>query len=200
MTQADSRRQLRSSLRARRRSLSPSEQQQAARNLVRQLLKLPQLLRAQHIALYMACDGEIDPQPLAERLWRMGKHTYLPVLRPDKPGELWFVAYGAGTQLQANRYGILEPDFRGAQRLPAARLDMALMPLVGFDRRGARLGMGGGYYDRSFAFKQQRPAGRPYLVGLAHACQEVDALAVASWDIPLFAIATDKALISACAD
>ncbi len=200
MSSVEFRRQLRASLRARRRALSPSQQQQAARQLVRQLLQLPQLRRAQHIALYIASDGEIDTQPLAQRLWHMGKKTYLPVLRPDKPGELWFVAYEAHTPLRPNRFGILEPDFRAAHRLPAARLDVALLPLVGFDRLGARLGMGGGYYDRSFAFKQPQPSGRPYLVGLAHACQEVEALAVASWDIPLFAIATDVELIACGAD
>ena len=196
MSDTDSRQTLRAQLRARRRALSPKDQQQAAQLLVRQLLKLPQLLRAQHIALYIANDGEIDPQPMAEQLWRMGKHCYLPVLRPDKPRELWFVDYRPEMTLSPNRLGIPEPDFRSAHRLPAHLLDIALMPLVGFDRQGARLGMGGGFYDRSFAFKQQKPQGKPYLVGLAHSCQEVDSLASASWDIPLFAIATEKELIA----
>ncbi|ACE83671.1 5-formyltetrahydrofolate cyclo-ligase [Cellvibrio japonicus] len=195
MTDGDLRQPLRARLRARRRSLSPQEQQQAALLLVRQLLKMPQLLRAQHIALYSANDGEIDPEPLARQLWKMGKHTYLPVLRPDKPRELWFVAYGPDTPLTPNRFGIAEPDFRQAHRLPPHLLDMALMPLVGFDRQGTRLGMGGGFYDRTFAFKQQKPKGKPYLVGLAHSCQEEESLATASWDIPLFALATEQELI-----
>ena len=129
----------------------------------------------------------------------MKRKTYLPVLRPDKQGELWFVEFTADTPMKLNQYGIPEPDFRKNHRLPAARLDMALMPFVGFDRSGARLGMGGGFYDRTFAFKQQSPKGRPYLVVLAHACQEVESLNSANWDIPLFGVATEQEFI-ACGD
>jgi len=187
---------LRRELRAKRKALGATEQQHHAQLLVRQLMKLPQFMRAQYFALYMASDGEIDTLPLAQQLWRMKRKTYLPVLRPDKPQELWFVEFDADTQLSPNRFGIPEPDFRHHHRLPAARLDMALMPLVGFDRQGARLGMGGGFYDRTFAFKQLTPSGRPYLVGLAHSCQEVPSLCSASWDIPLFGVATEREFIA----
>lgn len=189
------RQHLRQSLRARRRALNTTEQQHHAQQLVRQLMKVPQFMRAQYFALYMANDGEINPWPVAEQLWKMKRKTYLPVLRPDRQGELWFVEFTAETPMKTNQFGIPEPDFRQHHRLPAARLDMALMPLVGFDRTGARLGMGGGYYDRSFAFKQRAPKGRPYLIGLAHACQEVESLALANWDIPLFGVATEREFI-----
>lgn len=192
---ASTRAQLRAALRQRRRALSPSEQRQAGIALVRQLLNMPQLLRAQYVALYLACDGEIDARATAQQLWKMGKQVYLPVLRPDKHGELWFVAYTPDMPLRANRFGIPEPDFRRSPRLPPTRFDVVLMPLVGFDRSGARLGMGGGFYDRTFAFKAEKSEGKPYLVGLAHSCQEVASLASAAWDIPLFAIATERELI-----
>jgi len=187
--------QLRSELRARRKALNPTQQTQASLFLLRQLMQVPQFMRARNVALYMANDGEIDPEPIIRQLWKMDKHSYLPVLRPGKSREMWFVEYTPGALLTKNRFGIPEPDFRQHHKLPAQLLDVVLMPLVGFDRTGARLGMGGGFYDATFAFKQKKNAGKPALIGLAHACQEVESLTTASWDIPLFAIATDRELI-----
>ena len=184
--------QLRSELRARRRALNPTQQMQASIFLLRHLMKLPQFMRARNVALYMANDGEIDPAPIAQQLWKMEKHCFLPVLRPDKRRDLWFVEYKPNAQLTNNRFGIPEPDFRKQHKMSAQLLDVVLMPLVGFDRSGARLGMGGGFYDATFSFKQKKSAGKPVLVGLAHACQEVESLATADWYIPLLAIATDK--------
>src|SRR5690606_24443844 len=189
------RKQLRDELRARRHALTPMQQQQAALGVLRQLMKLPVFMRSHHVALYVAADGEIDPSPIAQQLWKMNKHCYLPVLHPIKPRLLWFVRYTADTPLKPNRFGIPEPDPFQNHQLPANLLDTALLPLVGFDRSGARLGMGAGFYDCTFAFKQQKQKGRPYLIGLAHACQEVEKLASASWDIPLHGIASDKEMI-----
>lgn len=183
-------------LRERRRALTPAHQHHASLSVLRHLMKLPQFMRAHHIALYMASDGELDPGVIAQQLWKMDKHTYLPVLRPGKNKSLWFVEYTANSVLIPNRYGIPEPDQRQAHRLPATLLDVVLMPLVGFDKAGNRLGMGGGFYDTTFAFKQQKGAAKPYLIGLAHACQEVESLHADPWDIPLFAIATDTAMLT----
>jgi len=156
---------------------------------------VPQFMRARNVALYIANDGEIDPEPIIRQLWKMEKHCFLPVLRPDKRKDLWFVEYTPDALLTKNRFGIPEPDFRSQHRMSAQLLDVVLMPLVGFDRTGARLGMGGGFYDATFAFKQKKPSGKPALIGLAHACQQVDSLATDAWDIPLLAIATDKEII-----
>jgi 5-formyltetrahydrofolate cyclo-ligase len=186
---------LRLELRARRKALNPTQQTQASLHLLRQLMQVPQFMRARNVALYMANDGEIDPEPIIRQLWKMDKHSYLPVLRPGKSRELWFVEYTQDALLNKNRFGIPEPDFRTQHKIPAQLLDVVLMPLVGFDRSGARLGMGGGFYDATFAFKQKKNIGKPALIGLAHACQEVESLTTASWDIPLFAIATDREII-----
>lgn len=187
--------QLRSELRARRRALNPTQQMQASIFLLRHLMKLPQFMRARNVALYVANDGEIDPEPIARQLWKMEKHCFLPVLRPDKRKDLWFVEYTPDALLTKNRFGIPEPDFRSQHRMSAQLLDVVLMPLVGFDRTGARLGMGGGFYDTTFAFKQKKFTGKPALIGLAHACQQVDSLATDAWDIPLFAIVTDQGIM-----
>lgn len=193
----DIRKQLRAELRDRRRALSPTQQAQTSALVLRHLMAIPEFMRARHIALYMANDGEVDPSPIAQQLWKMGKQAYLPVLRPGKHPSLWFASYTPDSLLVANRFGIPEPDHRHAHKLPTHLLDVVLMPLVGFDRQGSRLGMGGGFYDATFAFKQQKPAGKPYLIGLAHSCQEVETLVSADWDIPLFGVVTEKEFIKA---
>ncbi len=198
-TSIASRRQLRQQLRQRRRALSPQQQKIAALKLARNLKRQPLFLRCKHIAFYLPNDGEIDPQPLIRTALQLGKHCYLPVLRPLQPNSLYFIRYTASSPLRPNRFNIPEPVLR-LRGLPANMLDVVLLPLVGFDSRGGRLGMGGGFYDRTFAFKLSASGEsdggqrRPYLLGLAHSCQQVESLPLASWDIPLHAVVTDDAI------
>lgn len=185
--------QLRLQLRQLRRLLSPAQQVRAAAQLDRRLAGTGLLSRHRHIAFYLANDGEISPQQFLQRALRLGKRCYLPVLAPGN--RLWFVRYRPGQRMVRNRFGIPEPARRTIRR-PAWSLGLVLMPLVGFDRNGARLGMGGGFYDRSFSNATLLPRmKKPALVGLAHRCQELEQLAVESWDIPLSLIVTDEAVI-----
>jgi 5-formyltetrahydrofolate cyclo-ligase len=188
------RKQLRRQLRAARRALSPAQQKTAANCLSLKLRCFLPLLRSQHIAFYLPNDGEIDPLPLIRFLERCGKQCYLPRLHPDGSNRIFFIRWRAGESLQKNHLGIPEPMIY-KQKLPAWALQTVLMPLVGFDKQGNRLGMGGGFYDRTFAFKKIRPHSRPLLVGLAHSVQEVPSLTVESWDMPLDVIATEKELL-----
>lgn len=194
------RRALRRLLRRRRRELTASDRLAAEHALLKKLRRLPELLRARKVALYLPNDGEIDATRLCQWLTRRGAQVYLPVLRPFAANSLWFVRYDRQTPLVSNRFGIAEPDTRlGAhqsRRLPAWALDVVLMPLVGFDGDGARIGMGGGFYDRSFAFTR-RPGPRPLLIGLAHHCQKVPTLPVQPWDVPLDAIVSDQEVVRA---
>ena len=194
----EQRRLLRRELRQRRRALSRRQQRDAAERLCQQLRRLPELQRARRVALYLPNDGEIDPTPLLDWLQRRGVRAYLPVLMPLADNRLWFVHYHAATPMVRNRFGILEPSTRHAahraRRLPPWALDLVLLPLVGFDAQGQRMGMGGGFYDRSFAFTRRRGP-RPRLIGVAHACQQVAALPNAGWDIPLDAIVSDHQVI-----
>lgn len=154
--------------------------------------------RAKRVALYLPNDGEIDPTPLIPWLKRRGTRVHLPVLKPLSLNQLWFVHYHAATPMVVNRYGIPEPETRfgahRARRTPAWALDVILLPLVGFDERGQRMGMGGGFYDRTLAFTR-RPGPCPRLIGLAHDCQRVERLPAASWDVPLDAIVSDARVI-----
>ncbi len=184
---------LRRKLRHARRQLTPAQQRLAARRLYRQLAQHPRFRRARHIALYLPNDGEIDPRLLLQAAQRRGKATYLPVLNPWPRTRMVFQRIEPGEQLRRNRFGILEPVIRTARQRRVWALDLLLMPLVGFDGKGGRLGMGGGFYDRSLAYRAMRKKShKPTLLGLAHECQRVDRLPLESWDVALQATVTEQ--------
>ncbi|MGC6368425.1 5-formyltetrahydrofolate cyclo-ligase [Pseudomonas sp. K2I15] len=188
-----SRPQLRRMLRKARRALTPSEQRQAALGLYRQLAQHPLFRRAKHISLYLPTDGEIDPRLLLRAAQRRGKATYLPVLSAWPRTKMVFQRVRPGEKLGPNRFRILEPQVNVSRQRKVWALDLVLLPLVGFDDVGGRLGMGGGFYDRSLAYLARRKSWRkPTLLGLAHECQKVERLAQASWDVPLEGTVTDK--------
>jgi len=138
-------------------------------------------------------DGEIDPRLLLKEAQRRGKATYLPVLSPWPRTKMVFQRVRPGDRFKPNRFRIPEPRINSRQQRKIWALDLILMPLVGFDDQGGRLGMGGGFYDRSLAYQARRKAWRkPLLLGLAHECQKVEKLTVASWDVPLQGTVSDK--------
>ncbi len=191
-------RALRRFLRRQRQALSQHEQRLAAQRLCQQLKILPEIRRARRLSLYLPVNGEIDPTPLLPWLRKRNVEIYLPVLRPFSANSLWFVAYRPDTPMVKNRFGIWEPDVRfSAQRrnrLPAWALDTLIVPLVGFDAQANRMGMGGGFYDRSLAF-MHRPGPSPRLIGVAHACQQVASLPVEPWDVALQAVVSDQGCV-----
>jgi len=180
-------------LREQRRGLSSEQQRIAALRLDRIVGRSLLFRRSRHIAFFLANDGELDPQFLMHRAWRMGKLCYLPVITPAK--SLWFAGYEHGDVLMPNRFGIPEPARPGLPLLSARVLDLILTPLVAFDDHGNRLGMGSGFYDRTLSFLRHRTVWRkPRLLGVAHELQHLTALQAASWDVPLDAVATDEDL------
>lgn len=193
MTQALDKQQLRRHIRRVRRKLGPLQRQQAALGLLHSLRHSPHFQHSQHIAIYLTNDGEIDTSLLIKDLRRRGKTLYLPALHPLRKGYLSFTHWHSKTPMLHNRFGIAEPEFQGARVMPTRFLDLICLPLVAFDEQGNRLGMGGGFYDRSLAFMHQSTQ-KPALIGLAYELQKVERLALEPWDIPLDAIATEKQL------
>jgi 5-formyltetrahydrofolate cyclo-ligase len=179
--------QLRSALRGHRQSLTAGQQQRAARALYHQFRFHPVFVRSRAVALYWASDGEIDPHPLLLHSLKAGKRVYLPRLIGNS--EMHFCRYRAGDRLQRNRFGIPEPS--GSAPLATSQLDLVVTPLVGFDRRGTRLGMGGGYYDRYFKQLGKRQQ-RPIVVGAAHSFQEQADLPREPWDRKLQWVVTER--------
>ena len=183
----------RKQLRKQRASLDPTERLQRSRHLCQRLMQHHLFRNSRRIAAYLAADGEIDAHPLIETAWATGKQVYLPVLRPFGGNRLWFARYEPDTPLVTNRYGIAEPDINHRQRIEAFALDLVLAPLVGFDARGNRLGMGGGFYDRSFSHLLcRRHWLKPRLIGLAFDFQQASRLPTQRWDVPLTAVATEN--------
>jgi len=171
-------------MRATRRSLTPAEQQQAALSLKKKFSLNLSLKYSKRIALYLANDGEVSTHLAIKQAWERGQQVYLPVLDPIRKGFLWFVQYQPNCRMRNNRFGIAEPDPRFNKRINPKFLNAVGLPLVAFDACGNRLGMGGGFYDRSFEFCRQASV-KPKLFGLAHRCQQVKSLPVESWDIQL---------------
>jgi len=120
---------------------------------------------------------------------------YLPVLQPLRRGHLHFVRYRDQERTRRNRFGIAEPRLKPGNIADPWTLDIIFLPLVAFDREGNRLGMGGGYYDRTLASLRQRTRRRPRLIGLAYSSQEVPSLTPSPWDVGMDAVVTEKALI-----
>ncbi|MCW8195428.1 5-formyltetrahydrofolate cyclo-ligase [Proteobacteria bacterium 005FR1] len=189
------RQSIRREMRRRRRALNARQQAEAARRLDRLFRRQPLFQRSRHISFYLPNDGEIDPRLLLDTALKLGKRCYLPVLHPAEYGKLWFLPYSKNTRLAPNAFGIPEPVIGRERRRSAAALDLVLLPLVAFDDRGGRLGMGAGYYDRTFAFKGRDPGRNPRLLGLAHGCQQAPQLPMQPWDVPLGAIVTDEGII-----
>ena len=184
---------VRRELRAARRQIGRAERRAAAATLSRRLAALPAFGRATRIAAYWPTDGEIDPLPALTRAHAAGKACYLPVLCPLRDGYLHFAPWRPGAVLVPNRYGIPEPACPRRAWLAPRMLDLVLLPLVGFDADGRRLGMGGGFYDRSFAFALRHAWRRPRLIGVAFAMQRIDRLPQRPWDVELDAVLTPQA-------
>lgn len=189
--------QLRQRIRSKRSALGPAGQALAAQKLDRTLRSDPAIRKARHIGLYLANDGEIDPADFMRWAFSQAKHCYLPILNPAQEHPMTFAEIRPDSHFQLNRFGIPEPVVAAGDKHEADFLDVILLPLVAFNLRGDRVGMGGGFYDRTLEFTRDLPIGqRPMLIGLAHEFQRYDAIEPASWDIPLDAVATENRIIS----
>jgi 5-formyltetrahydrofolate cyclo-ligase len=183
----NARSQLLKDIRQRRNALSVTQQHNAAFTVTERLSSHVKIQQAKRIAIYLSNDGELSTTDFIDWCWQQNKHVYLPVVHPFSPGNLLFLHYQQDTKLVANIYGILEPQLDVTKVCPLDQLDVICTPLVAFDNSGARLGMGGGFYDRSLARWQQT---KLYPLGLAHDCQQVEKVPIESWDIPLPEIIT----------
>lgn len=185
---------LRADLKSRRAATTAAQRISAAQGLSRQLDQLPEFLVDSRIGGYWATAGELPLMSLFNGLRQRGQQFHLPVIGPLH--SLQFVPWSPGDEVLANRYGIPEPVHERSARLAIDALDIVLLPLLGFDRRGNRLGFGGGYYDRALEFLRDRAApAETLLVGVGYSFQEVPAIEPEPWDVKLDYIATENELI-----
>ncbi len=182
--------QIRQFMRAQRTSLCADEITAASLAITDKLCQLPQLKRANNIAVYLAAFGEVDCSLFIERMHARGKMLFSPILRKNR---MLFAPLLANAAMHLNHYGMLEPVYTSSALKPPKELQAVITPLVAFDSHLNRVGMGGGYYDRSFAFKKYRTHWRsPRLIGVAYSFQHVDRLSAQCWDVPLDAVITEK--------
>lgn len=191
ITNEPSRAALRRDLRARRAALSAAQRVAAAQGLVAQVEQVPEFITDHRIAGYWATAGELPLAALMAGVLARGQIWHLPIVADD--GLLRFAPWRMGDALAPNRYGIPEPVCAPGQSLSPQEMDVVLVPLLGFDRSGHRLGFGGGYYDRSFSFLLGRAdVGKPVLVGVGYAMQEVERIDAQPWDVRLDYVATER--------
>lgn len=170
-----------------RAQLPASFQRTAARKICSQIRALDQYRYAKRIALYQAVNGEVDLSSLWKSAPLQGKYCYFPALNEDN--SLSFLPATPATRLLNNRFGIAEPDVDRDLALSPEQLDVIFMPLVGFDEKGTRLGMGAGYYDRTLANHNAR-----LLIGVAYEFQRQSFIEAQPWDVPLALIITERRL------
>ncbi|MGJ8679849.1 5-formyltetrahydrofolate cyclo-ligase [Paraglaciecola sp.] len=189
--QRSERQVLRQYFRKQRNQVPEQQQNQSALTSLQVCLRATKLAEVNTVACYLANDGELDPKVIIEHCWQQNIQVVLPVLNPNKPGHLVFVKYHALSPMTQNIYGIEEPIINHKNTIELQDIDLIFTPLVAFDKNGNRLGMGGGYYDRSLAPITAQKL-NIQLIGLAHACQEAKELPVDGWDIPLNGIVTPE--------
>ena len=183
-------------LRALRLGIEP-RQRAAAESAIRATLERLRIFRrGGRVALYLPLPGEVDLRPCLPDAWRRGVDTYVPRIVSRRRRLMTFVALAPESAARLNSYGIEEPAAT-TRYLASTALDVVLVPVVGYDRRGNRLGMGAGFYDR--ALRRRLEAGRawrrPRLVGVAFACQELPEIAASSRDVPLDLIVTEQGVV-----
>ena len=184
---------IRRQVRQARRSLPQNQQRRAAENLKKKLSAHPLFLSSRRIAFYLSNDGEIDLSPALKQARAMHKECYLPVLYRGGENRLLFGRVTEMNHFKPNKYGIPEPDIAREGWLFTHQLDLVLAPLVAFDSQGNRIGMGGGYYDRSLKQRTMKKHWkRPKVLGIAHRFQQVDSIDRNFWDVPLQGVVTDQ--------
>ena len=183
--------EIRKQIRQNRNNLSANEKASAGESLASLLLKKEIINKKDKVACFLSFDGEISTHAIIHKMADLDCQCFLPKLRPLKPNRLWFMPFSSASTMTNNRLGISEVDLPVNNALPVSKLDIVLLPLVAFDKQGNRLGMGGGFYDATFAHLRESD-NRPLFIGLAHEFQMVEQLPSDPWDLPLDGVCTDK--------
>jgi 5-formyltetrahydrofolate cyclo-ligase len=186
--------QLRNRLITKRSTQSTEAQREKSDRISHFLRQSDIFIKATKVALYHAVRGEVDLSDIVSTtIHQKNKQLFLPVLSQQQDQGLVFAPIHENSEYQNNQFSIPEPICKEEEYILAEQLDLILVPLLGFDIQGNRLGMGGGYYDRSLAFKQQKNK-KPISIGIAYDFQKVSALTAEPWDVGLDMIATESGL------
>jgi len=182
-------------LRDMRLALTAATRSAADRTIRATLERLGVFRRDAHVALYLPMRGEVDLRPCLGVARRRGTRVYVPRIASCRRRHMLFAPWTAGSAHRTNAFGIVEPGSAAGAR-PVIGLDVVVLPVVGFDRHGNRLGMGAGYYDRALRRRLGRTGWRrPRLIGVAYACQQLPVIPASPWDVPLDLVVTERGVI-----
>jgi 5,10-methenyltetrahydrofolate synthetase len=182
---------LRRELMARRAGLNAEAVRTASENALSLIRSLAEWRQAREVLVYWPVRGEVDVRPLVAELWQRGCRVLMPRCRPDAYGEMDIACAACEDELVPGPFTLMEPDAGKCPPVDECSPDMALIPGVCFDRRGYRLGFGGGYYDRLLATDGMK---RPLILGIGYAFQLVESLPVQPWDMPVDIVCTEEEL------
>ncbi len=177
-----------------RKSLDFNFQHKCSLEVTYKILSLPQFHQAINVGVYYAANGEIATSTIINKILETKKNCYLPIVN-QKENTLFFVKYNEGDTLSKNQFGILEPSKSAENKanvIDLIKLDFLVTPLVAFDVKGNRLGMGLGFYDKTFAYKKNNKNQKPFMCGLAYEFQKLPEIIPNEWDIPLDCVITEK--------
>ena len=179
-----------------RAQLSRNQQAVSSQKICHEILNSGALIDAENIAIYLPVRGEADPSYLRELDKLSKKSFYLPILSQENKNHLEFALYNEHTQMKHNRFNIPEPDVAAKDLLTNPRkLDAVIMPMVAIDRLGNRIGMGGGFYDRTFEFRKTEKC-KPILIAFAYDFQLIDEQTPQAWDVPTDLISLESEFIT----
>jgi 5-formyltetrahydrofolate cyclo-ligase len=183
---------LRRYMKAQRRQLDAADRERRARQIARALRRARILRPGRRVAVYSAIGGEVPLDPIVREARRIGCELYLPRIVSWRAHRMHFIRWDAATPLRPHRLGMVEPT-RGAA-VPARALDVVLLPALAVDARGIRLGMGAGFYDRSFAHRRRSKWLRPRLIAVVYDFQRVASIPAHSFDVPVDAVLSESGL------
>lgn len=190
MEQKTNKKQLRSHILERRKSMSAKEREQLSEETCRHLLAHERLASAGAIMAFHPFGDELDILPFMQEAMKRGQEIWLPL---TNVAQLRLIPYRyTGPQmLKQGVYGIWEPDPDQAEKADLSRLEAILVPGVAFDSRGGRMGYGGGYYDRFLATLEKLP----FLAGVGFGMQVVEEVPLEPHDILLDALVCEKGFL-----
>lgn len=175
-------------------ALNQSEREHLTDYAIKRFTGTAEFRRCRHIGLFYPVRHELNLLPLIDICWAMNKQVYLPSLLAKPFQKMIFHPFTANTSLKLNRFSIPEPDMAVRHRVNLRQMDIVITPLLAFGHQGERLGMGGGFYDRTFAYLNRHSQySRPRLWAIALNAQQSD-LQANPWDVPLQAVVTESTI------
>ncbi|MEC9375709.1 MAG: 5-formyltetrahydrofolate cyclo-ligase [Pseudomonadota bacterium] len=193
---ANYREKLRSSIKAERSNLSRENSRALSNQITKKLWRSGIINNVTNLGIYLAIGGEVNCSNIITEANLRKISIFVPVLWSQK---LMFAPLNKDTKFVLNRYGISEPSLPNCKKKQAKSLDAVIVPTLGFDKHTNRIGMGGGYYDRSFSFRKRRKIWKkPLLIGLAYSFQQLKHIPIEDWDVPLDIVVTEQEILENC--